>query len=178
MIRDWKAGAVVVGVSGQTADDAVEWAAAEAAIRGCPLIVVHAFHSRFFVDPSSLVPVTGGAITIPPRAARVLRSAVNHARSVASQLEVSAQLVPGAPAQVLLDRSRQASLLVLGGRRPRAVQCLGAPSVYARVAPGARCPVVVVRERGRVRSGTSRHASWWESTPQDRLLRPSASCST
>jgi nucleotide-binding universal stress UspA family protein len=174
MIRDWEAGAVVVGVDGKSAD-ALDWAAAEAATRGCPLIVVHAFYPRFLVDPCSLLPVTDGAVTIRPGAEQVLGRAVNRARSVASELEVLAQLAPGAPAEVLLDQSRQASLLVLGGRRPHALQCLGAPSVSGRVAPGARCPVVVVRERGQVRSGTSRPRAGVESTPQDRLLRRSAS---
>jgi hypothetical protein len=71
MIRDWKRGAVVVGIDGETADDAVDWAAAKAATRGCPLRVVHAFHPLLLVDPSSVVRVTGGPFTIPPRAGRV-----------------------------------------------------------------------------------------------------------
>jgi nucleotide-binding universal stress UspA family protein len=114
MIRDWEAGAVVVGVDGKSADDALDWAAAEAATRGCPLIVVHAFYPQFLVDPCTLLPVTDGAVTIPPEAEQVLGRAVNRARSVASELEVLAQLAPGSPAEVLLDQSRQASLLVLG----------------------------------------------------------------
>jgi hypothetical protein len=64
MIRDWAAGAVVVGVDGKTADDALDWAAAGAATLGCSLIVVHAFYPRFLVDPCSLLPVTDGAVTI------------------------------------------------------------------------------------------------------------------
>jgi nucleotide-binding universal stress UspA family protein len=52
---------VVVGVDDHgSAHDALDWATAEAAARGCPLRLVHAFQPPLPADPYGAVPATGG----------------------------------------------------------------------------------------------------------------------
>lgn len=140
------AGAVVVAV-GNDIGPAVDWAAAEAAARGCRLHVVHAERLRWAVDPSGLVPVADfwsyRATAVP-----LLREAVNRARAVASDVEVVAELAFGATVPSVLDRSGGAQLLVLGSRTPPLRTSLLrrlTSSTSGRIAGRALCPVAVVR---------------------------------
>lgn len=118
---------LVVGIGDDGSPGAVEWATAEAAARCCSLRVVRAD------DPA------GG----PGRAAEdaLLRGAVRRAGAVASDVEVSALLLPGRADHVLLGQSASARLLVLGGPGPRGRRHRSVP---VRAAARACCPVVVV----------------------------------
>lgn len=138
---------VVVAVDDTgTAGDAVDWASAEAAARGCPLRLVNAFRpSPPTVDPYGLAAPVDARLSARMVAESILRAAVARARSVASDVEVSALLLPGAPARVLLDESSRAALLVLGSRGLCGLRGLLARSVAVRVAARASCPVAVVR---------------------------------
>ena len=139
-------GPVVVAV-GDAAGSALDWGAAEAAARGSRLHVVHAERLRWAVDPSGLVPVAD-FWTCRATAVHILREAVRRARAVAPDIDVVAELAFGPPVPSLLYRSRGAQLLVLGSVDPPFRSRLRhtlAPSVCARVAGRARCPVAVVR---------------------------------
>lgn len=139
-----KPGPVVVGVNGAGSADAVDWATAEAAARGCSLRVVHIFRSPLATDAYGLaVPVDSFT---PTRTAAqvVLQAAVARAHSVASGTDVSARLLMGTAAWVLLDQARDAQLLVLGGRGRSGVQGLLTGSIAGRVVRHAPCPVVVI----------------------------------
>ncbi|MHA6797668.1 universal stress protein (plasmid) [Pseudonocardia bannensis] len=125
-----------------SADDAVDWASAEAATRGCPLRVVHAVNPPLPADPYGVIPPLDSLLTARMRAESILREAVARARSVASDLEVSARLRLGTPARAVLDEAAGARLLVLGNRGPRG---LLARSVSIQIAAHACCPVVVIR---------------------------------
>ena len=149
-------GAVVVGAHRASSDDAVEWAAAEAATRRAPLVVVHAFRRPLALDPYGMDPVADASSTAPAVAEFVLRAAVQRARSVAPDLDLSALLVPGVPSRVLTELSRHAALLVLGGRIPARRHPVLPGSAAAQVASRARCPAVVVRSRPGMRSGATR----------------------
>jgi nucleotide-binding universal stress UspA family protein len=134
------------------ADDAVEWAAAEAAARGAQLVVVHVVRVPATWDPLGLVPLTDGA---EPIGAEVLTPALQRAAAVASENPLCGRLLRGAPLPALLGVSRGAGLLVLGGsggarRRPHH------RSLAGRVAARACCPVAVVRSRPRVPAGPVR----------------------
>jgi nucleotide-binding universal stress UspA family protein len=138
-------GAVVVGVGADsTADDAVEWAAAEAATRGCPLRVVHAFRAVLPADPYGIVPMIDVFDPVDC-AAEVLRSAVVRARSVAGDLAVSTRMMRGSAARALIAEARGAAMLVVGSRGRSGLRGLVAGSVGAHVAAHAPCPVVVIR---------------------------------
>src|SRR5918999_1088570 len=128
---------VVVGVDDSEAGlRAVEWAAAEAERRGRPLQILHA-------------------------AERVLAAALDRARAVAPGIEVTTDMPDGDPFTVLLRRSHEAGLLVVGSRGLGEVGGLLLSSVGARLAIEAVCPVVVVRgsttPRGPVVVGIADH---------------------
>jgi nucleotide-binding universal stress UspA family protein len=141
---------VVVAAGDGSADAvewaAVEWAAAEAAARRRPLRIVHVVRRPPVIDPCGLVPVPAGFLLDRTSGRDVLRGALDRARAVASDLEVSADLYCGAPARVLLQLSREAALLVLGDRGSGAHRSLSG-SAAEHVAPRACCPVVVVPRR-------------------------------
>ena len=140
-------GAVVVAVGHDTTGQAQDWAAAEASARGCRLHVVHAERLRLAVDPSGLVPVAD-FWSYRVAAEHILRAAVRRARSVAPDIDVSAELGFGPTVASLLFQSRGAQLLVLGSHDPpfqRRLKDRLALSVCDRVAGRALCPVAIVR---------------------------------
>jgi nucleotide-binding universal stress UspA family protein len=122
---------VVVGVDGSTAcTAALAWAAREADARGEPLLIL------FALPPP--------ASEIESFARRVLVWATNQAAAVAPAVTVEMDLRLGAPAKVLLEASRTASLMVVGTRGLNAVGALFLGSVSGRLAARASAPVVVV----------------------------------
>jgi nucleotide-binding universal stress UspA family protein len=140
-------GVVVVAVGNDTSGQAQDWAAAEASARGCRLHVVHAERLRWAVDPSGLVPVAD-FWSYRVAAEHILRAAVSRARSVAPDIDVSAELEFGPTVPSLLSQSRGAQLLVLGSRNPpfqRRLKDKLALSVCDRVAGRALCHVAIVR---------------------------------
>ena len=96
--------------------DAVEAAAAEAAIRHRPLRIVHALVwpvIGFAFAPGT----TGSALqAIRDQADDIVSEASLVAAKVAPDVPVTAEVLTGPPGQVLRDESRAASLLVLGDR--------------------------------------------------------------
>ena len=67
-------GSVVVGIDGTgAADDALDWATAEAAARGCRLRIVHAFRPSLLVDPYGVVPPLATSPSCGPRPSRCWR---------------------------------------------------------------------------------------------------------
>ncbi|MGY1724663.1 universal stress protein [Blastococcus sp. SYSU DS0533] len=117
---------VVVQVT-PTSGDAVDWAAAEASIRGLPLRLVHP------------VGATTGA----------LDAAASRARAVDPGLAVESSRVGGSARTALLGESRTAALLVLGTPAATALPRLWAGRAPLRLASAAACPVTVVRALAR-----------------------------
>ncbi|TQN43571.1 universal stress protein family protein [Blastococcus colisei] len=124
-------------------EDALDWAAAEAAARGLSLRLVHPFRTPLPVDPFGLAPP---ADVPPPRttAAQLLDDALRRARAVAADLVVETALVPGSTRRVLLHESRTAGLLVLGGHSSDPFSRVRAVRARLRLAAVAACPVTVV----------------------------------
>jgi len=147
---------VVVGIDDTgSADDALDWAAAEAAAGGCPLRVVHAFHPPLPADPYGAVPAMGGIPLARAGAEQVLARAMVRARSVAPDIQVTTRLLPATAAPALLGEARDARLLVLGSRGRRGLRGLLSRSVSAQVSAHARCPVVVIRPSGALDAGSA-----------------------
>jgi nucleotide-binding universal stress UspA family protein len=99
------------------------------------------------VDPSGLVPVAD-FWSYRVAAEHILRAAVSRARSVAPDIDVSAELEFGPTVASLLFQGRGAQLLVLGSHDPpfeRRLKDRLALSVCDRVAGRALCPVAIVR---------------------------------
>ena len=94
---------VVVGVDGSAESmSALDLAAEEAASRVAPLTIVHVH------DPSA-----SGRVDQPTSAKRLLAAAVSRALADHPALSVTGELLSGAPAETLIERASQASLLVI-----------------------------------------------------------------
>jgi nucleotide-binding universal stress UspA family protein len=137
---------VVVGVDGsENGWRALEWAAGEARVRGATLRVVCAFE-----DPVATVGLgtafgAGAPITVDPSlvegAARdVVEEAARRAGDVPTELVARCDR----PADVLVEESAGASMLVVGTRGHKAMGNLLLGSVSNHVVHHARCPVVIV----------------------------------
>ncbi|MCQ4083901.1 universal stress protein [Streptomyces sp. RB6PN25] len=137
---------IVVGTDGSAdADGAVDWAAAEAARRRCPLQVVHA---------------TGlGAGNAHPRLSEARQLTVQTARKMLDDtrdrvtaehpgLQVDTVMSDDRPAAAVLAAADSASLAVLGTRGHGGFAGLLLGSVSLRVAAHVTCPLVVVRRKG------------------------------
>lgn len=138
-------GRIVVGFDGSDASQrAVSWAAAEAALRGRSLTLVHAV----------MPPVaTGGlGVGLPP-SLDLIEQLEEQAHA---QLEEYAATIPGvsvdtsvaigAPSAVLLEASESADMVVIGSRGRGGFAGLLLGSVSGQVSAHAECPVAVIRD--------------------------------
>jgi nucleotide-binding universal stress UspA family protein len=138
--------AIVVGTDGSPdGTRAVGWAADEAASRRCPLRIVHAVAPWLQdrnVDPRLLAVrewlLAGGQ--------EVVGAAVEAARTRAEGIEVAGEMVPGGAARALLEQSRDASMMVVGGSGVGTVAGLLLGSTALQVVSHATVPAVVVRQ--------------------------------
>jgi nucleotide-binding universal stress UspA family protein len=127
-------GPVIVGVGRSVASmTALDLAAEEAMGRVVPLLVVHVRDGQAVDD------VGMGTATL------LLDLAVSRACADHPSLSVTPVLVAGRPADVLVDRSRGASLLVVGHRGRCGSRESRVGSVAQQVAGRARVPVIVSR---------------------------------
>lgn len=107
---------IVLADEGGSATDALEWAAAEAAVRGSELRIVHAFRWPRIVDPF-------GNATVDLRAQQaaetMVTAAVRGARQIAPGLRIGTRLVPGRQVTALITEARRSprSLVVLSHNR-------------------------------------------------------------
>ncbi|MFC5955020.1 universal stress protein [Streptomyces pratens] len=142
-------GLVIVGVDGSASSLAAVGAAAEEARRrGAVLRVVHAFlwpAMHVPLGPSPLGPPGGGLQTM---AEKLVAEAVEHAKSVAPDVEVSHAVVTGEPLTVLEAQSLNAELVVVGSRGMGGFVGLLVGSTAVHLASHGQCPVLVVRETG------------------------------
>lgn len=147
---------VVVGVDGsEPSRAALTHALAAAARRGADLEVVAGYAVEVAYLGGAPVWLPDVALIRGETAARV-RALVADARSEpslatvpgAGEVEVRLQVLPGPPAYALVERSRDADLLVVGSRGRGAVRSVLLGSVALHCATRASCPVVVVHAGG------------------------------
>jgi len=145
------AGRIVVGVDGTAASlTAVRWAAQEALLRRASVHLV--FVSRHYEHAS----YSGSPGVSPPGEDH----AYGRALLAAAELEagralppgrLSAELADGSPAKVLIDRSADAELLVLGTAYPAGQPADEVPPIVGSTVRaclhGAACPVVIAATR-------------------------------
>lgn len=128
---------IIVGHSGSAESaTAVDWAAGEAAVRGCPLTVCVVWQ----YPTEGLAGI--GETAVRDAAERIVEEAVGRARQITGQVVPSFE--QGLPSEVLLRAAVHADLLVLGRSRTADRMTLGAGSVSARVLAAATSPVAVV----------------------------------
>lgn len=137
--------AIIVGADGSPESTrAIEWAADEAALRKCPLRIVHAMAPWLYdrnVDPR-LVSVREWLLA---GGQELLGAAVEAARGRAAWLDVVGETLPGGASRVLLEQARNASMIVIGGHGAGAVAGLLLGSTALQVVSHSPVPAVVAR---------------------------------
>ncbi len=138
---------IIVGVDGSRhSRRALEWAVSEAATRRVPLTVltVHQAVAGYWGGP---VPYSGD----PALTEQARKEMEKETDEVLDEFDagsrppsVTVRAVNGLPAEVLLDASEHADLLVVGARGAGGFKRLLLGSVSTHVTHHAHCPVVVV----------------------------------
>lgn len=129
---------VVVGVDGsQSSKDALRWAANYAELSGGAVRVVTSFKTELLIAGS---PNAG----LAAQARETLEGAVSEVFGAKPSVPVSVDVIPGHPAQVLVEASRSADLLVVGSRGHGAFVGMFLGSVSNHCVHHAKCPVLVV----------------------------------
>lgn len=137
---------VVAGVDGSvSALRAVRWAAHEAARRGVPLRLLHVCHLAPVRHPRQISPPVEFRNAILEQGRHWLTEAEEAAWHVEPGLSVTTDMHDGIAADVLIQDSRAARLMVLGSRGLGGFRAMLLGSVSAALAAHGHCPVVVVR---------------------------------
>jgi nucleotide-binding universal stress UspA family protein len=138
---------IVVGVDGSPSSvKALEWAIGQAGLTHSPVEAVIAWHY-----PSSYGVPLPDATNWGDLAAETLTKAIASARTARSSgpeaaVQISSFVAEGHAAQILLDRSANASLLVVGSRGHGGFAEALLGSVSQHVVHHALCPVVIIRD--------------------------------
>jgi nucleotide-binding universal stress UspA family protein len=140
---------IVVGVDGSEGGTAaLEFAAAEAALRNVPLRVVTGWEVPAAVYGAGFTPQmdAGTLEAIGARAQDVVDEASATVKKLQPSLEVEAVARSGHPANLLIAESSDAELIVVGRRGLGGFKSLLLGSVSQQVVHYATCPVVVVNQ--------------------------------
>jgi nucleotide-binding universal stress UspA family protein len=147
-------GLVVVGVDGSAgARHALQWAVAEARLRGSRLLIVHAWKVGYAGVPGGgygslggpFDPFSGGGVSEMRRAAEErLEEVTAGLEAEAEGIEIERQVIEGGAPEVLVAAAVAADLLVVGSRGHGGFAGLLLGSVSQQCAHHAHCPVVIV----------------------------------
>jgi nucleotide-binding universal stress UspA family protein len=147
-------GVIVVGVDGsKSSRAALDWALAEAALRGSSLRAVHAWSipaigtseapwslmstsDYMELDPDELATAAGDALE---------REIADAQGTAGSGIVIERAVVDAPAADAIVDSGKDAELIVVGSHGRGAVASLLLGSVSQHVAQHASCPVVIVR---------------------------------
>jgi len=142
-------GRIVVGVDdSEQAAAALRWALAEAQLRNASVEVVHTWS-----PPMSALPF-GATLVVPADEEAIDSAAREHVgnlveASVAElggpRPEIQVTILPGTPAQTLVEVAEGADLLVVGSHGRTGLSRVVLGSVAMAAAQHATCPVVVLR---------------------------------
>jgi nucleotide-binding universal stress UspA family protein len=134
---------VIVGVDGSdNSVAALRWAATYAALTGATIRAVTTWEFPLFADTSGMVTMPGPDFFISGAQA-TLDGAIEQAE-IGDDIKVVRVVVEGHPARVLLDRSADAALLVVGRRGHSGIVGAFTGSVANACANHAVVPVVIV----------------------------------
>jgi nucleotide-binding universal stress UspA family protein len=141
---------IVVGVDNSPgAKAALVFAEKEARLRGATLRAVHAWQYGYigYGGLEGAMPVVGGDINELLGAAEAALEASVREALPQSGVEIEHGAIQGVAAEVLVDESRYADLLVVGSRGHGGFAQLLLGSVSQQCAHHAECPVVIVRAK-------------------------------
>ncbi|MDQ7909793.1 universal stress protein [Phytohabitans sp. ZYX-F-186] len=134
---------IVVGCDPSDRSDAAPlWAADEGARTGTPVHLVYPFE-QFVTDLDGVGPVVVPEYASRADAQAYVQAAIAVIGKTHPDVAVSGSVVDGSATDILVDRSRQASLMVLGGQEGD-VGSLLVRSLSVDVAANAYCSVVLV----------------------------------
>ncbi|TDW84345.1 nucleotide-binding universal stress UspA family protein [Kribbella pratensis] len=136
---------IVVGIDGsETARRALEWAAAEARLRGARLVVVHAWQQPAAALMSPYAPLLADPGSLAETARQTLTDTLKAADLSGLASEPEQLVVQGAAASALIDAAENSLLLVVGSRGRGGVAGLLLGSVSRQVAHESTVPVVII----------------------------------
>ena len=146
---------VVVAVDGgEASNNAVRWAANTAHKRGIPLRLASSYTMPQFLYAEGMVPPQELFDDLQRECLNKINTAKELALQVAPDLEVGHTVVEGSPIDMLLDLSKESTMIVMGSRGLGGLSGMVLGSVSAAVVSHATCPVVVVREDNAVTDDT------------------------
>jgi nucleotide-binding universal stress UspA family protein len=141
---------MVVGVDGSTeAARALDWALAEAKMRGSRLVVVRAWDYPVFAFGGGLAAAGVSREEFERAARESLDAVIDHL--LTGEVAIERRCIHGPAAQALMAEAERvrASLLVVGSRGHGGFAGLLLGSVSATLAHHAPCPLVIIRREGR-----------------------------
>ncbi|AZM49960.1 universal stress protein UspA [Streptomyces sp. WAC 06738] len=142
-------GPVVAGVDGsRSGDAAIEFAFAEASMRGTGLVAVHAWSPWRAEAPrpqDPAAPYASGPGDLAVNEERVLAESLAGRQERCPDVSVDRRVLRGGPREALIEASREASLVVVGARGRGGFTGMLLGSVSQALLHHADCPVAVVR---------------------------------
>ncbi len=139
---------IVVGVDGsKSSRAALKWAYDEAAHHGAALTVISTWHppAMPMTPPYGQIPPEG-YVSQPKRdALDLLQQLVTDLEERNPPVDVRTAIEEGNPAEVLIDHSKGADLMVVGSRGHGGFAGMLLGSVSQHLVAHSECPVVVVR---------------------------------
>ncbi|MGB2921831.1 MAG: universal stress protein [Mycobacterium sp.] len=138
---------IVVGVDESAASGpALQWAAAEAVLRDCPLTILYALTPS--VGSWSAVPAPAGLLDLQQQMGRqVLEDAERTARDITGgRVPISTEFAVASATTALVERSQQARMVVVGSRGRGALARTVLGSVSTSLVHRGHCPVAVIHD--------------------------------
>lgn len=146
---------IVCAVDGSDASKtAAKWAANTAVKRGIPLRLVSSYSMPQFLYAEGMVPPQELFDDLQSETMEKIDEARAIAHEVAPELKIGHTIAEGSPIDMLLDMSRDVTMIVMGSRGLGGLSGMVMGSVSAAVVSHASCPVVVVREDNTVDEST------------------------
>ncbi|GAA1431307.1 hypothetical protein GCM10009616_18090 [Microlunatus lacustris] len=141
---------IIVGVDGSDSSRvALRWAYDEALHHGASLTVVMVWHAALvpMMPPYGSLPPEGYGEAPRENALAVLEELTSSlgGDGETPEVEVRSSIEEGNPAKVLIERSKEADLLVVGSRGQGGFAGMLLGSVSQHLVAHAECPVVVLR---------------------------------
>lgn len=139
---------IIVGVDGsESSQAALLWAYEEAAHHGASITVVSTWHppAMPMTPPYGNIAEQGYQTQPQADALALLDKFVNALDARTPAVDVRTSVEEGNPAKVLIERSQEADLLVVGSRGLGGFKGMLLGSVSQHLVGHADCPVVVVR---------------------------------